>query len=112
MAAPFNEVKVLNDSPLSYAAKRLGHLIQGRITAPPRTPLSGLYMALEHFLFCACARKHTGAEALLAFLKAYIPFGKYAPEAVNAHKGGCGVLNKHATGVPLREFIGLCQADV
>jgi len=67
---------------------------------------------LEHFLFCACARKHTGAEALLAFLKAYIPFGKYAPKAVNAHKGGCGVLNKHHTGVPLREFIGLCQADV
>ena len=92
--------------------KRLGHLIQGRITAPPRTPLSGLYMTLEHFLFCACARKHTGAEALLAFLKAYIPFGKYAPKAVNAHKGGCGVLNKHHTGVPLREFIGLCQADV
>ena len=69
-------------------------------------------MTLEHFLFCACARKHTGAEELLAFLKAYIPFGKYAPKAVNAHKGGCGVLNKHATGVPLREFIGLCQADV
>ena len=72
----------------------------------------GLERNLEHFLFCACARKHTGAEALLAFLKAYIPFGKYAPKAVNAHKGGCGVLNKHATGVPLREFIRLCQADV
>ena len=112
MAAPFNEVKVLNDSPLSYAAKRLGHLIQGRIIGHRGHLCPGLERNLEHFLFCACARKHTGAEALLAFLKAYIPFGKYAPKAVNAHKGGCGVLNKHATGVPLREFIGLCQADV
>jgi hypothetical protein len=47
----------------------------------------GLERNLEHFLFCACARKHTGAEALLAFLKAYIPFGKYAPKAVNRTRG-------------------------
>ena len=113
MAAPFNEVKVLNDSPLSYAAKRLGHLIQGRFYRPPRTPLSGLRKKPRALLDDARApEKKSGAEALLAFLKAYIPFGKYAPKAVNAHKGGCGVLNKHATGVPLREFIGLCQADV